>query len=121
MSIAEDTLKSTADVELEGRRQHTSWPRQATLVDVMLAAGIDVPHSCREGRCGSCVCTVVSGEVDMAHSDILGPEDRQQPALVLGRAGPDPSPTSCTSSFDGSLSSADRDCCGADDAGCGRP
>jgi len=43
MSIAEDTLKSTADVELDGRRHHISWPRQSTLVDVMLAAGIDVP------------------------------------------------------------------------------
>ena len=82
MSIAEDTLKSTADVELDGRRHHISWPRQSTLVDVMLAAGIDVPHSCREGRCGSCVCTVVSGEVDMAPNDVLEPEDRQA-GLIL--------------------------------------
>jgi len=88
MSIAEDTLKSTADVELDGRRHHISWPRQSTLVDVMLAAGIDVPHSCREGRCGSCVCTVVSGEVDMAHSDILDPEDRQAGLILACRSGP---------------------------------
>jgi ferredoxin len=119
MSIAEDTLKSTADVELDGRRHHISWPRQSTLVDVMLAAGIDVPHSCREGRCGSCVCTVVSGEVDMAHSDILDPEDRQAGLILACQARPVSDTVHIE--FDGSLSSADRDCCGADDAGCGRP
>lgn len=73
---------SIADVELDGDRHRVPWPRQSTLVDVLLAAGIDVPHSCREGQCGSCVCTVVSGDVDMAPSDVLEPEDRQA-GLVL--------------------------------------
>jgi ferredoxin len=88
MSIGEDTLEAaaTADVALGGRRHHVRWPRQSTLVDVMLAAGIDVPHSCREGHCGSCVCTVVSGEVDMGPSDVLEPEDRQAGLILACQA-----------------------------------
>jgi len=35
-----------------------------------------------------CVCTVVSGEVDMAHSDILDPEDRQAGLILACRSGP---------------------------------
>jgi ferredoxin len=90
MSIACETLDTaaTADVELDGQRHRVRWPRDSTLVDVMLAAGIDVPHSCREGHCGSCVCTVVSGEVDMAPSDVLEPEDRQAGLILACQARP---------------------------------
>ena len=86
MSIAEDTNHRRCGT----RRASASHKlaAQVTLVDVMLAAGIDVPHSCREGRCGSCVCTVVSGEVDMAHSDILDPEDRQAGLILACRSRP---------------------------------
>jgi len=79
---------SLADVELDGQRHRVDWPRQSTLVDVLLDAGIDVPHSCREGHCGSCVCTVVSGEVDMSPSDVLEPEDRQAGLILACQARP---------------------------------
>ena len=79
---------SIAEVELDGERHRVEWPRQSTLVDVMLAAGIDVPHSCREGHCGSCVCIVVSGEVDMGPSDVLEPEDRQAGLILACQARP---------------------------------
>ena len=82
------TRMARADVDLDGQRHRVDWPRQSTLVDVMLAAGIDVPHSCREGRCGSCVCTVVSGEVDMAPNDVLEPEDRQAGLILACQARP---------------------------------
>jgi 3-ketosteroid 9alpha-monooxygenase subunit B len=77
-----------ADVELDGKLHRIDWPAQSTLVDVLLAAGIDVPHSCREGRCGSCVCSVVSGEVDMAHSDVLEPEDRRAGLILACQTRP---------------------------------
>ncbi len=77
-----------AEVDLDGHRHHIEWPPGSTLVDVLLAAGIDVPYSCREGRCGSCVCGVVCGEVDMAASDVLGPEDRQAGLILACQARP---------------------------------
>ena len=77
-----------AEVDLDGQRHRVDWPRQSTLVDVLLDAGIDVPHSCREGRCGSCVCSVVSGEVDMAPNDVLEPEDRDAGLILACRARP---------------------------------
>lgn len=74
---------ATVDVELDGERQRLRWPRDQSLVDMMLDAGISVPHSCREGHCGSCVATLISGEVDMAAGDVLGPEDQAE-GLILG-------------------------------------
>ena len=77
-----------AEVDLDGQRHRVDWPPQSTLVDVLIDAGIEVPHSCREGRCGSCVCTVVSGEVEMAPSDVLEPEDRQAGLILACQARP---------------------------------
>jgi len=77
-----------AEVDLDGHRHRVEWPSQSTLVDVLIDAGIDVPHSCREGRCGSCVCTVISGEVEMAPSDVLEPEDRQAGLILACQARP---------------------------------
>ena len=75
-------------VDLGGQRHRFSWPRTQALVDVLLDAGIDVPHSCREGRCGSCMATVVEGEVDMASCDILEPEDLQDGLILACQARP---------------------------------
>jgi ferredoxin len=82
------TGMSIADVALNGDRHRVPWPRKSTLVDVLLAAGIDVPHSCRQGHCGSCVCTVVSGEVDMVPNDVLQPEDRQAGLILACQTRP---------------------------------
>ncbi|NLV78217.1 MAG: ferredoxin--NADP reductase [Rhodococcus sp.] len=74
---------ATVEVELDGEVHNLSWPRSQTLVDIMLAEGIDVPYSCQEGECGSCACTVVEGKVEMAHCDVLDPEDIEA-GYILG-------------------------------------
>ncbi|MGB9226422.1 2Fe-2S iron-sulfur cluster-binding protein, partial [Mycobacterium sp.] len=59
-----------------------------TLIDLLLDAGIDAPHSCREGHCGSCVATVVAGEVEMASCDVLEPEDLRVGLILACQARP---------------------------------
>ncbi|QNG17950.1 ferredoxin--NADP reductase [Rhodococcus triatomae] len=66
---------ASATVVLDGREHELAWPRKSTLVEVMLSKGLDVPYSCREGECGSCACTVTSGEVAMDAVGMLEPED----------------------------------------------
>ncbi|MBC2643061.1 MULTISPECIES: ferredoxin--NADP reductase [unclassified Rhodococcus (in: high G+C Gram-positive bacteria)] len=79
---------STVEVGLDGEAHNLSWPRTATLVDVMLSKGLDVPYSCREGECGSCACTVVEGEVDMDNASILDPEDIASGYILACQARP---------------------------------
>lgn len=43
--------------------QYTARPSE-TLLESALVAGINVPYGCRNGTCGSCKGTVLSGEVD---------------------------------------------------------
>jgi ferredoxin-NADP reductase len=47
----------------------------STILDMVLAAGVDVPHSCREGVCGSCLVTVLQGEPN--HCDLVLTRDEQ--------------------------------------------
>jgi len=76
-------VDASVDVDLDGARHRLEWPREKTLVAAMLDAGIDPPHSCLEGHCGSCVATVVSGEVEMDSCEILEPADLAE-GLILG-------------------------------------
>lgn len=41
----------------------------STVLDALLAAGIDLPHDCCEGLCGSCEIEVIAGEID--HRDAV--------------------------------------------------
>ena len=43
-----------------------------TLLDAALVNGVDMPHDCRSGTCGSCRCTVSSGSVEGGETDSPG-------------------------------------------------
>jgi 3-ketosteroid 9alpha-monooxygenase subunit B len=85
---ADDSDAADVEVELDGAVHSLRWPRARTLLDTMLSAGIDVPYSCREGQCGSCVATVVDGQVRMDKSDILEPEDIAEGLVLTCQARP---------------------------------
>jgi len=42
------------------------------LLDAALMNGVDMPHDCRSGTCGSCRCTVSSGSVEGGETDSPG-------------------------------------------------
>jgi ferredoxin-NADP reductase len=46
-----------------------------TILDAVLAAGVDVPYACCEGVCGSCLVTVLEGKPD--HHDLVLTRDEQ--------------------------------------------
>lgn len=54
----------------------------ATLLDAILAAGIDVACDCREGLCGSCEVAVLDGDID--HRDmVLTRAEREDSARMM--------------------------------------
>ena len=46
--------------------------RGETLLDAALIGGVDIPHDCRSGHCGSCRCEVKSGAVEGGETDAPG-------------------------------------------------
>ncbi len=53
-----------------------------TILETVLAAGIHVPHSCRDGVCGSCETGVLAGRPD--HRDaVLSPAERSGGQVMM--------------------------------------
>ncbi|OBK19826.1 3-ketosteroid-9-alpha-hydroxylase [Mycobacterium asiaticum] len=84
-----DEPPATAVVELDGETHTVSWPRNAKLLDVLLAKGLDAPFSCREGHCGACACTLRSGKVSMEVNDVLEQEDLDDGLILACQSHPE--------------------------------
>lgn len=63
------------EVELGGTGRRIRVEPEQTVLDALTAAGIDVPRSCEQGVCGTCLTRVLSGTPD--HRDaFLGDQER---------------------------------------------
>lgn len=67
---------------LNGETKYIQWNKQTPLLDAMLNAGIDAPHSCCRGTCGTCVCKLEEGEVRLKRNFVLSEAHIQQ-GLIL--------------------------------------
>jgi len=59
---------SSFDVELARSAMTLHVPSGKSIMEVMREAGLTVPSSCEQGACGTCLTTVIEGEVD--HQDV---------------------------------------------------
>ncbi|MDN4172176.1 2Fe-2S iron-sulfur cluster-binding protein [Nocardioides sp. SOB77] len=62
-------------VELDGEVTTHAWPAGAKLLDVLLAAGVPAPYSCREGACSACACVLQEGTVELEYNEVLDQAD----------------------------------------------
>lgn len=63
------------EVSLDGERHTIACGGSETLLDAMLRAGINAPHSCQAGMCASCMCQVEEGSVHLRHNEALDQKD----------------------------------------------
>lgn len=52
------------------------------ILEVALKHNIELPYSCRGGRCSTCTARCISGSVKMTINDVLTPKDLQD-GLIL--------------------------------------
>ena len=71
----EASVAATLAVEIDDKVHTLDWPAGRRMLDVMIDAGLDAAYSCREGICGACACRLVSGNVEMAHNEVLEDQD----------------------------------------------
>lgn len=67
-NTTEIDASSAFDVELARSAMTLHVPAGKTILEVMREAGLTVPSSCEQGACGTCLTTVIEGEVD--HQDV---------------------------------------------------
>jgi len=61
------------DVVVDGKTHHLGLSAQDKLLDVALAAGLDLPYSCKGGVCCTCRARVIEGRVEMEKNFTLEP------------------------------------------------
>ena len=86
-AVVEDgALAATLSVSLDGATTQLPWPPGARMLDVLIDAGLDAPYSCRQGICGACACQLTSGEVEMAHNEVLEEGDLAEGYILACQA-----------------------------------
>lgn len=65
-------------VEIPGLAAAIDVPPDQTLLDALLAAGVDMIHDCKRGECGLCVVKVIEHEGPIDHRDVFFSETDKQ-------------------------------------------
>lgn len=69
------TVPDSFDVKLARSGQVIRVAPDVSVLDALRGAGVDLPHSCQQGVCGTCLTRVLAGEPD--HWDLyLSPEEQ---------------------------------------------
>lgn len=84
--LDDDAATATVEVTLAGDTRNVSWPQGSRLLDVLLAAGVEAPFSCREGACSACACVLLEGEVDLEHNGVLDAADLSDGLILACQA-----------------------------------
>jgi vanillate O-demethylase ferredoxin subunit len=78
-------------VALARSKMELTIPPGKSILQAILDAGIEAPHSCEEGVCGACETRVISGIPDHRDS-ILTEQERQENATMMICCGGSKSP-----------------------------
>jgi 3-ketosteroid 9alpha-monooxygenase subunit B len=84
--VQDGALAATLSVTLDGATTELAWPAGARMLDVLIDAGLDAPYSCRQGICGACACQLTSGDVEMAHNEVLAEGDLAEGYILACQA-----------------------------------
>ncbi|MEL6320165.1 MAG: 2Fe-2S iron-sulfur cluster binding domain-containing protein [Cyanobacteria bacterium J06626_14] len=66
-----------------GETQTISVPKDKTILEAALEAGIELPFSCSAGVCTTCAAKILSGSVEQSDAAGLGPDIRDQGYALL--------------------------------------
>lgn len=79
---AEHNAGDSFEVELARSGKRLRVDADCTVLEALEAAGLDHPHSCRAGICGTCLVDVLDGEPEHL-DDVLTDEERDSGEVVL--------------------------------------
>ena len=83
-----NALVESFSLTLDGENHTVPIAAGETLLEAALAAGIDAPHSCTEGRCGTCMSRLRTGAVSMASTRALSPRNKERGCVLACQSRP---------------------------------
>lgn len=82
---ADDERVAQLTVQFNGNTTTLPVHGKESLLTAMLNAGLGVPYACKAGECASCMCRLVSGEVERLDNAVLDEDDVADGWLVACR------------------------------------
>ncbi len=71
----EELPAATVQLEIDGVHHVIACEPGQTVLDAAEKIGIELPYSCREGMCASCICEVIEGNVKLNNNEVLDDKD----------------------------------------------
>lgn len=81
-------INAEAEILLEGKRVQLPIASGTSILDALLDAGYDPPHSCTSGACCTCIAKLTSGEVNMERTDALSKSEIKNGYILTCQATP---------------------------------
>lgn len=78
----------TVSVVLNGVRTDVMCAEDDFILKEIIGAGINVPNSCGAGNCGSCMCSLLSGDVLLEKNTVLDASDKEDGWVLACRSKP---------------------------------
>lgn len=75
-------------VLLNGSRTEVMCSEDNFILKEIINAGVNVPNSCGAGNCGSCMCSLLSGDVVLEENTVLDPSDEEDGWILACRSKP---------------------------------
>ncbi len=83
-----NALVDSFRLTLDGENHTVPIAAGETLLQAALAAGIDAPHSCTEGRCGTCMSWLRNGDVSVASTRALSKRNIERGYVLACQSRP---------------------------------
>lgn len=80
--------QTTVTLILDGEEEVITVDRNVLLLDSLLDAGFDIPYSCQNAICSTCLCMLTKGEVHMAKNEVLSDADIEEGKIVVCQSYP---------------------------------
>ncbi|HEX8334682.1 MAG TPA: 2Fe-2S iron-sulfur cluster-binding protein [Segetibacter sp.] len=82
----DDTSPKSVVIHFNGRTHNIQVAYPHNILEVALKNNIQLPYSCRGGRCSTCTATCISGSIKMSINDVLTDKDLEK-GLILTCVG----------------------------------
>lgn len=84
----ESKFPPSFSVVLDGVLHEVTYTSGETLLDCIIAAGLDAPYLCQEGHCGTCMSVLRHGNVVMRENHVLSQRDLESGYVLACQSVP---------------------------------
>lgn len=87
-AVSENSGETIVKLILDGEEETITVDKNVLLLDSILNAGFDIPYSCQNAICSTCLCMLTKGEVNMVKNEVLSNAEIEEGKIVVCQSYP---------------------------------